>query len=74
MIVAFLADSDWPLMTSVRQISKSRLSHGEHVGVLWEGIAGTSLLQSHLTNQAESRQEADTKFRRVTKETLMKDY
>lgn len=59
-------------MTSVRQISKSRLSHGEHVGVLWEGIAGTSLPTAELShNQSESRQETDSAFKRVTEETLM---
>lgn len=59
-------------MTSLRQISKSRLSRGEHVGVLWEGIAGTSLPTTELSHdQSESRQETDSTFKRITEETLM---
>lgn len=59
-------------MTSVRQISKSRLSHGDHVGVLWEGVAGTSPLQSCLTDESECRQETDATLKRVTEEMLIK--
>lgn len=59
-------------MTSVSQISESRLSLGEGVRVLWEGVAGTSLLGCCLMDQSESRQGTDTAFTRVIEEAFMK--
>lgn len=55
VIIASLVDSDGPLMTSGRQISKSRLSHGGHVGVLLEGTVGTSPLESGLTDHSRAQ-------------------
>ena len=55
VIIASLADSDGPLMASGRQISKSRHSHGDHVGVLWEVTVGTSPLESGLTDQSRAQ-------------------